>query len=274
MLACNIDDSADGRREIVFSVAGFVGRPNQWSKLERQWQKRLEREGVEYFRTYDCLNLEGEFQRKLVDVHGLTTARVIANALFRDLKTLVANSEVYAYSLGVLMKDYKLVRTERKGAVVLENDPYVGSHHQLIGLVLSAVCKFPRPELVAFLYDEHSKAQLLQDSWLAFKEANPNWAKCADTLAPRDDKTHIPIQVADLLAHETTKVYEELPSDPDAAKKRLQQWLGNNLMLAAFMDAKYLRLIVKQNYDRVKAFKERQSFAAKEAAPRRERKGA
>lgn len=85
-------------------------------------------------------------------------------------------------------------------------------------------------------------------------------------------KTHIPIQVADLLAHETTKVYEELPSDPDAAKKRLEDWLGSNLMKAAFMDAKYLRLIVKGNYDRVKAFKERQSFEAKEAV-RKKRKG-
>lgn len=261
VLACNIDDSADARRNVVFSVAGFVGYPEDWRKLEIAWRKRLDRENLSYFKTYDCINLEGEFQRKLVDVHGLTTARVIADALLRDLKRITASSNVFGFSLGVLMKDYKLVLSERKGSVVLDKDPYVGAHHQLIGLVLAYVCRARRHELVAFLYDEHSKAQLLQDSWVGFKEANPNWAKCAETLAPQDDKTHIPIQVADLLAHETTKVYEEQPRDPDAAQKRLKNWLGSHLTVACYMDAKYLRLIVRGNYDRAKAFKERLSFS-------------
>ena len=61
MLACNIDDSADAKRKIVFSVAGFVGYPKDWDDLVDKWNKRLKREGLDYFRTYDCLNLEGEF---------------------------------------------------------------------------------------------------------------------------------------------------------------------------------------------------------------------
>jgi hypothetical protein len=263
VLACNIDDSADAARRVVFSVAGFVGYPEDWGALEDKWRKRLDREGLDYFKTYDCLNLAGEFQKKLVDVHRLTTARVIADALFRDLKSIIASSDVFGFSLGLLMEDYNLVLSERKGAVVLDNDPYVGAHHQLIGLVLDYIGGARNHEVVAFLYDEHSKAQLLQNSWVGFKKANPNWAKYADTLAPQDDKTHIPIQVADLLAHETTKVYEERPRDPKAGQKRLKDWLGRHLSVAAYMDARYLRRLVNANYDRVKAFKERQAFQEK-----------
>jgi hypothetical protein len=263
VLACNIDDSADAYKKVVFSVAGFVGYPEHWGALEYEWRKRLDREGLDYFRTYDCLNLAGEFQKKLVDVHGLTTARVIADALFRDLKSLIASSDVFGFSLGVLMADYNLVLSERKGAVVLVKDPYIGAHHQLIGLVLDYVSGARNHEMVAFLYDEHSKAHLLQNSWVSFKEANPNWAKYAGTLEPQDDKTHIPIQVADLLAHETTKVYEERPRDSNAAQKRLKDWLGRHLSVAAYMDAPYLRRLVNGNYDRVKAFKERQTFQEK-----------
>jgi hypothetical protein len=266
VLACSIDDSADAYKKIVFSVAGFVGYPEDWRALEGEWRKRLDREGLDYFRTYDCLNLDGEFQKKLVDVHGLTTARVIADALFRDLKSLIAKSDVFGFSLGVLMADYNLVLSERKGAVVLHKDPYLIAHHQLIGLVLDYVSgrgKGRNHEIVAFLYDEHSKAQMLQNSWVSFKNSNPNWAKHAATLAPQDDKTHIPIQVADLLAHKTTKVYEEQPRDSNAAQKRLKDWLGRHLSVAAYMDAPYIRRLVNGNYDRVKAFKERQAFQGK-----------
>lgn len=264
MLACNIDDSADGKRQIVFSVAGFVGYPEVWDDLKGKWKMRLDREGLDYFRTTDCLYLENEFQKKLVDVHGLTTARVIANAVYRDLKALVADSHVFGFTLGVLMPDYSLVLGERKGSVVLEKDPYVGAHHQLIGLVLDYVSQARHHhEFVAFLYDEHSKAKQLQDSWVGFKEANPNWAKHATTLAPMDDKVHIPIQVADLLAHETTKMYEDMSRNSDAAKKKLKDWLGRHLSVASYMDAPYLRRVVRGNYDRVKAFKEKQEFLKK-----------
>lgn len=253
MLAFYMDDSADHKRKTVFSVAGFVGEGDQWFDVERLWHARLEREGLDYFRTYDCVNREGEFQKKLVDRHGLTTAGVVADALLCDLKQILANSNVYAYCLGVLMDDYRLVASEPDGQVVLNEDPYVFAHHLLIGLVLDAVNDFPRPEIVAFLYDEHSKATLLQDSWAGFKEQNPTWAKSAGTLAPLDDKRHGPIQMADLMAHSTTRFFLKFPSDPDAAKANLKDWLKGNLMRVVYADAKWLREVVAGNIERFHA---------------------
>jgi len=250
MLGFYMDDSADSERKKVFSVAGFVGKADVWFDIEQEWNARLERDGIDYFKTSDCINLKGEFERKLVDCHGMTTARVIADAILRDLRKIVARSPMYGYSLGVLMEDYRTVLAEPDGAIVLNPDPYIFAHHVLIGKVCDDVHALPRDEVVAFLYDEHSKATLLKESWAGFKEQNPTWAQHAGTLAPLDDKTHAPIQMADLLAHATTKVHLELPTDPTAAQRRFKDWLGSNLMRTPYLDAKFLRLLVAHNIAR------------------------
>lgn len=255
VLGFYMDDSADEERKTVFSVAGFIGESENWFELERWWNRALQREGIGYFKAYDCMNLQGEFKSKLVDRHGLTTARVIADALLAELKAIVATSRIYGYCLGVLMDDYRHVASEPDGLIVLDPDPYFGAHYQLIGLVCEQILKFPHREIVAFLYDEHSKAVALQEAWSGFKEKNPTWAECAGTLAPLDDKTHIPIQVADLLAHSTTRLFLETLTDPKAAIGRLKDWLGDKLMDVSYMDAKYLRALVAHNVDAVRAFK-------------------
>ena len=207
MLGCYMDDSADHRQKTVFSVGGFVGDSEDWFDLERHWDRALKHAGVTYFRTTECVHLlEGEGQR-LADVHGLNTARVIADALLNDLKQIVATSDIYAFSTAILMEDYRQVLSEPDGAIVLNPDPYVYGHYQFIGTVLDQFLKFERFEVCAFLYDESSKAALMQAGWEGYKKENPNWAKHAGTLAPLDDKVNIPIQVADLLAYTTTKVY-------------------------------------------------------------------
>jgi hypothetical protein len=256
VFGCYIDDSAD-HKNTVFSVAGFVGESDVWFDVERHWERALKHAGVDYFRTTDCVNLlGGEFQR-LADIHGLTTARVIADALLADLKQIIATSDIYAFSTAVLLEDYQQVLSEPDGAVVLYPDPYVFTHYQFIGVVLEEFLKSKRSEIRAFLYDESSKTYLMQAGWEGFKKENPNWAKYAGTLAPLDDKVSIPIQIADLLAYTTTKVYAS--ASVEEAKNRgdkyLKSWLKGNLMRVVYCDAKYLRALVAENIERVRAHK-------------------
>lgn len=257
VLGCYIDDSADHGRKTVFSVGGFVAEGNKWFDIDRHWVRALKNAGVDYFRTYECANLEGEFRKKLVDVHGLTTARVIADALLADLKQIIATSDVYAFSSAVLMADYRQVLGEPDGSIVLNPDPYVYGHYQLIGSVLAECLKFDRYEICAFLYDESSKASLMQSGWEGFKKENPNWGKHAGTLAPIDDKTCTAIQMADLLAYTTTKMYASVTIEE--AKKRgeslLKAWLKSHIIKVIYADAEYLRGVVAANLERVKAHK-------------------
>ncbi len=257
MFGCYIDDSADHGRKTVLSVAGFVGDSETWFDIERHWGRALKGAGVDYFRSYECINLEGEFQRKLVDVHGLTTARVIADALLADLKQIVATSDIYAFSTAVLMEDYRQVLSEPDGAIVLNRDPFIYAHYQLIGLVLDEFLKYPRFEVCAFGYDESSKAALMQSGWEGFKKENPNWGKHAATLFPVDDKRCIPIQTADLLAYTTTKVYASVTVEQakEHGEKYLKSWLNKHIIRVTYCDAEYLRRIVAANLERVKAHK-------------------
>jgi hypothetical protein len=257
MLGCYIDDSADHGRRTVFSVGGFVGDSEKWFDVARHWERALKNAGVDYFRTYDCVNLQGEFQKKLVDVHGLTTARVIADALLKDLKQIVATSDIYAFSTAILMQDYRQVLSEPDGAIVLNPDPFVYGHYQFIGIVLDQFLEFKHYEICAFLYDESSKAGLMQAGWEGYKTENPNWAKHAGTLAPLDDKCCIPIQVADLLAYTTTMVYTS--ASVEEAKIRgeqyLKSWLKGHLIRVTYCDVTYLRALVAANLERVRAHK-------------------
>ncbi|MHB8217080.1 MAG: DUF3800 domain-containing protein [Candidatus Sulfotelmatobacter sp.] len=252
MLACYIDDSADAQQKTVYSVAGFVAESAVWFEVSRLWSMRLESEGLDYFRTWECVNLEGEFQRKLVDRHGLTTARVIADAVLRDLKQLVATSNLYAYCMGVLMDDYKRVSSEPDGEIVLNKDPYVFAHQMFIGIVLSEVRKFPYEQMIAFHYDEHSKAGMFQRSWEGYKECNPNWAKSAGVLEPLDDKKNIPIQIADLLAHTTTRMFLKWRQEPVAAVGGMKDWLRGNLMRVPYTNSDFLRTLVAGNVERLR----------------------
>jgi hypothetical protein len=267
MLACCIDDSADANRKIVYSVAGFVADSAKLFDVERYWNMRLEREGLDYFRTYECVNLEGEFQRKLVDRHGLTTARVIADAVLHDLQQLVATSDLYAYCFGVLMDDYRQVSNEPDGRIVLNSDPYIFAHQMFIGLVLDEVHTFPRREIVAFQYDEHSKASLLKNSWEGYKECNPNWGKSAGILEPADDKKSVPIQIADLLAHTTTRMFLQWQDEPEAAIAKMKEWLKGNLMRIPYANAEFLRLLVAGNVDRFKSLGAKGGLILPESTP-------
>jgi len=257
MFGCYIDDSADHGRKTVLSVGGFVGESEKWFDLERHWSRALKHAGVDYFRTYDCINLQGEFQKKLVDVHGLTTARVIADALIEDLRQIIAISDIYGFSTAVLMDDYRQVLSEPNGAIVLNPDPFIYAHFQFIGVVLEEFLKFERYETCAFLYDESSKTGLMQSGWEGYKKANPNWGKHAGTLAPLDDKVHIPIQVADLLAHTTTRVYASasLEEAKIRGEQYLKAWLKKHLIRVTYCDAEYLRKVVAGNIERVKQHK-------------------
>ncbi|MGH9510859.1 MAG: DUF3800 domain-containing protein [Terriglobales bacterium] len=252
MLGFYMDDSADQKRQTVFSVAGFVIEAGDTFETERSWDARLEREGIDYFRAYDCINLEGEFRKKLVDLHGLTTARVIADAVYNDCKTLAALAPMYGYAACVKMDDYRLVAGEPDGQIVLNEDPYIFAHHLLMGIVLEAVNEFPREEVVAFLYDEHSKAALLQNSWTSFRRSNPTWARPAGTLAPLDDKIHAMLQMADLFANATTRFFQEFQTGPEIARAKMKEWLGDHLMRIVYVNERWLREAVAGNVERMK----------------------
>jgi hypothetical protein len=252
VVGLSLDDSADRRREIVFSVAGFIGYPGPWFEIERKWEARVKRDGISYWRTAEYISMKGEF-RKLADRHGLTTARVIADALHKDLKALIHEHPLMAFCLAVLMPDFNEVVNESK-RLHFNRDPYIFAHHQVIGLACKEVLRTKAKPVIAVTFDEHSKAANLQDSWLDFKEKNPLCATVLGTIAPLDDKTNPCIQIADLIAHTTTNAYRHGYKDQDAVRAKLKEWLPR-MQVCAFVDKKYLRRVIAINLKEIRSKK-------------------
>src|SRR5437016_2878209 len=66
MLAFYMAYSADEKDKSVYAIAGLMTDTSQFLEIERQWGARLERDGLPYFRPYECKSLDGEFV-KLID---------------------------------------------------------------------------------------------------------------------------------------------------------------------------------------------------------------
>jgi hypothetical protein len=261
VLSFNMDDSADSKREKVFVVAGFLGNSVEWFEVERKWEARVKLDGLDYFHAKDFTGkLHGEAKSKLEEKYGKEEAGKKAKELLEDLKSLIKRSSLLAFCFGILMKDYVLVRGEANGEMVLQSDPYLHAHEQLIYIVATRACKTGGRPGIAFVYDESNKAKLLQGQWKEFKERCPLAAECMTTLSPMDDKTTPAIQVADLIAHTTKRYFENrldkgldipmaAPSQVDLAE--FSEWKGI-LASVAFWEKDYLRELVKVSMEEYK----------------------
>jgi len=243
-----MDDSADGERKKVFVVAGFLGQSEVWFEAERHWKKRVEREGLDYFRATDCHNLRGEFL-KLVTNYGIDDARRIRDALLADLKLIVKAANLLAFCLFGPLPAYEKVRSDPYGPYVFEADPYLRAHQLLIYHVAAEVCeRLSPPEPIAFLFDEHNKAAALQGKWAELKKNAPIAAQCMGTLAPLDDQNSPAIQMADLIANTAKNAFETRLDDPGSGLAELREWTSN-LQWVAQWDEDYLRELMDASID-------------------------
>jgi hypothetical protein len=246
MLRFAMDDSADAKREIVFAVAGILARPGDWLDFESRWDARVKAAGVSYYRTYDCINLGGEFQ-KIADRYGLNYARTIADGLRADLKSMLRGFPCEVYCLGILMDDWRSVMGAQHEGI--DQDPYIPAHQALIGMVAGKIVKsLGKGSVIAFLCDEHYRAPILENSWRDFKAKNPSWAEVLDTIARLDDKKSPCIQVADLIAHATSTTFRLCgnPPDKEIALANMREWLPQMNMLRYF-DKSAVELLVESN---------------------------
>lgn len=259
MLAFYMDESADQKQQRVFSVSGIIADTAVWIDVEQAWETRVHRDGLEYFRTTDYVAMTGEFQ-KLADKYGLMTARILADAMVRDLKNVLKAHHVGLFCLGCPMVDYRDVSREPKPWIVLDKDPYMLVHEELIYRVANMMCSHTPPEPVAFIFDENDKGSAFNAiHWADLKTRvyPAPVASCMVTLAPRDDRTCPALQTADLIAHTARRAFEkQLGKRRVEGKPRIQygdledmaEW-RDHLAYMALLHAEYLREAVSVAWD-------------------------
>jgi hypothetical protein len=223
------------------------------SEFDDEWRVRLKRDGVRYFRTSDYFAMEGEF-RKLADRYGLTNARVLADALFKDLKSILRSYDVHFFCFGCPIATLKEVRREPRPWIVLDSDPYVMVHEELIYRAARMIRERPQPEPIAFLFDENAKGAAFNSiAWAEFKRSvyPSSVAQCMATLAPLDDKKCPSLQAADLIAHTARRAFEKQLASGSINYGDLYdmaEW-RDELAYMGIYSAEYLRELVKASWD-------------------------
>lgn len=249
MLAFNMDDSADQKQEKIYVVAGYLGQSEVWFETRRHWEARVKREGLDYFRTTDCYSLTGEFE-KLVRKYGRDQARKISDQLLSDLWLIIKAANLGGFCFLGPMPAYREVRAESYSEYVFASDPYVQAHEHVIYNVARWVCDNVKPsEPVAFAFDEHNKAAILQERWAQQKLNSPIAAPCMGSLISADDRRTPSIQMADLLANTTKRAFEDRMHDPSSGLEHLKRSCGQNLTWVACWNEDYLRELREASID-------------------------
>ena len=101
--------------EVIFVAAGFVAADRYWDKFERAWRTQLDESKIKYYKTSEWRNLNGQFTG--IDRQSADHARA-------ELEKLIFANRIIAFTLGVIMRDYKKVRSESSAAKFFyEDDP-------------------------------------------------------------------------------------------------------------------------------------------------------
>ena len=79
-----LDESVDRLQRHAYVVAALLTSQQNWSSIERAWKKRLEKDGLTYFKTSEYRGLNGEFSRfKNEELYPKPTGRKAAREIYR-----------------------------------------------------------------------------------------------------------------------------------------------------------------------------------------------
>lgn len=200
------DDSGTHSSSLVTSIGGFVGTAEAWTKLEKDWIEYLAslEWPIGWFRSYDCEHGEGEFQ-------GLS--RKVRELIRNKLVKIIASHPVTAIWSSVVVEDWDAVAT---GSFARR---YKSPHDLCFDECMMQIGIWARkhaPEHpVSLTVAQHPQHQPQMN---AIHDAYSRHPAIGNFLGPLQFcpmKSTVPLQVADVLAYEMNKEWEEAIYPPD-----------------------------------------------------------
>ncbi|MGA3370957.1 MAG: DUF3800 domain-containing protein [Terracidiphilus sp.] len=199
------DDSADAKREIIFTVGGFMGFPEMFVEAERNWKAYLDKSGLEYFKASEAQGLHGQFDPKRLQKEPCD-AREFADETRSELGKIIAAEHLGGIALSLEMKAFQKVLREQNDAEVYfgTSDCYIYMFRQFIIYCIDMMNKdWPLCSLtqIVFVFDNHSKWKEAEKSYQKLRN-DPLIAPRLGNISHADDKVTIALQMADLCAYE------------------------------------------------------------------------
>ena len=205
ILAVYADDSADQRRETVFTVGGFMGFPQMFTEAERQWSACLQKNNLEYFKASEAQNLDGQFD-SLRLMMPPRAARAFAESVRHDLGQIIADAHLGGIALSLEMQAFKKVLREQLDAERHFNtsDCCIYMFRQFIVNCVDLM-NMDWPESastqIAFVFDDHSNWRAAEDCYQTLRDDAVIGPRLG-SISHANDKTMVALQMADLCAYE------------------------------------------------------------------------
>jgi hypothetical protein len=214
-------DESEDKESKVLSLAGFLGKAEDWETLQEEWITRVKPTGVSAYHMTDCDNGQGEFS----DSKGWTKRG--RTQLTTDLIEIITKYNVYLLGLSVLLDDYESIPQFPGTNECLGRDKW---HLLFQGIFMYAVKLLgpaPQSENIACFFDWKEKKGVAYSIFDDIK-SNPNlgeWTKRLGTLAfghkEFDVVDSIPLlQVADIAAIETRKALANPITHPNLSERK------------------------------------------------------
>jgi hypothetical protein len=227
---CFLDDSKDERQEIAYVCAGFYGSEEVWQSFDKAWRKQLKAEGIDYFKSSECNNLSGQFDRwrNLPQPLGRQAADQIRQRL---KKTALGFRGLHGVGTALPVEEHEAVlRHENANRIFPENHLY----HRVFETTLlgstRAACINPR-DLMLFIHDDGPDFRELLAIFKDFKGKNPIHGRRLTCLLAMDDTVTPALQLADMFANSVQRLTVDLlkgegsfPSDFMFDRSDLRVW--------------------------------------------------
>lgn len=202
------DDSSDWREQEIVCAGSFIGWPKEFYYAGLQWEDRLRKDNIEYFRACECEELRGQFDPKRLGLN-LNQTRAGALSVRHDLIELLKGrtTGLGAICIGLLRKDFQWVLSEYpKAKDFFGTDPVRYVYKRLIRVTIDLLKQdwpdIPRDVKIAFTFDEHQKWREAEEEYQKLKDEDSVCAERMLSAGHADDKELPGLQMADLAASE------------------------------------------------------------------------
>jgi hypothetical protein len=202
------DDSSDAREQEIVCAGSFLGWPREFYYAGLQWEDRLKKDKIPYFRATECEGLFESFSPETLGV-GLSEARASALSVRYDLIEMLRGKQtgLGAIAVGLLRKDFnELIAENEKARALFGTDPVRLVYKHLIRATIELLDKdwpdMPKSIKIAFTFDEHQKWREAEEEYNKLKEQDEGCARRMLIAGHADDKEFPGLQMADLAASE------------------------------------------------------------------------
>lgn len=209
ILKSYLDESSDGGNREVFCVGAILANELQFGVMERAWLERLQvPDDIPYFRASACNGVHDPFF-KLRSKYG-NDAQAVVNKLRDDLESILASHPWVGFGLGIIISDYEEVWKSCPDAMKLyREDPTEAAYYQLFSEITRSAQSYSKDCQIAFIVDDSTYSGRLADAFKAIKILYPDIASSMTTFDAKDDKITPSLQMADLIASVTRKIFLE-----------------------------------------------------------------